>query len=426
MSLIKPWVSALRVDPSQFQLWQTQKPNNSSMTFWCLETHKVKLLDYLQWARDHFGLAVIKEAYFEEPPQLEFWHKIKSVANWSPELLPLAEWDGVVFVGCVEPPEDIQWSFPVRYLLASPKSLLGRWQQLQKGVMTSVAPAVAKAPMPPPSIPPEVSTPVLNPSLSPEMAPLSVPATETNGFDALERGLDAAAEESESPSPSTNSALVVMPEGLSLDSLSVAPLKLSEEAEPITGVTGVNTGSGYTDPLSKPISSAPSAPAPQGSVIDTHRIAPNDLASAKTVNEAVAWAFDRMRTHFHHSMVLIFEGPNLRPWRWETAWVPRSNENFKAFDLEQPSLFRIVQRTRLPYHGHVVPSEANVRFFLNWGHESLPAHVTAVPLILNGEMLGLLMSIGEASANSSETLDFCERTAMPLAQSLVKFQVKAA
>ena len=431
----KPWATPLGVDPSKYQLWASQTPENQSMTVWCLETNKIPVIDYLMWAREHYGIAVVKDPYFKMPFSQELWLKIKDVANWSPDLLPLEEWDGVVFIGCVEPPLDIRWSFPVRYVLASPKNLKHRWESLNAsphvdspmGLDFSLGDASANItpPSPRPSSE-DLSDPFarlsanldanMQSSQSPQLnlPDSSPPSTQTNtnvsngsfhSFDDLQ----------DIPEPTQNSVVTTptMPQGLNFDQM--GPVNLKDTPE-----------SPLSDSFSKPISSAPCAPAPEGSVIDTRKIAPNDLNEATTDSQAVAWAFHRLRSHFHHSMILLFSGDELVPWKWEKPWVPRSSENFKPFSLEQPSLFRIVYRTRLPYHGHVVPSEANVQFFLNWGHESLPAHVTTLPIIIEGHLLGILLSVGETSTNTPEVLDFCERIALPLGQKLVSLKRKSA
>src|SRR5262245_9726366 len=123
MRATKPWVEALKIDPQKVSAWAMEVPRHESVTFWCLEKGHLRSAEYFEWARDYYGLAQVSEEYFHQPANRDLWSKIHSVANWSPELLPIEEWDGVVFVACVEPPEGIQWSFPVQYVLATATDL---------------------------------------------------------------------------------------------------------------------------------------------------------------------------------------------------------------------------------------------------------------------------------------------------------------
>lgn len=127
----KPWVEALHISAKDFSSWAQLAPALESLTFWCIETGKIDGQNYLQWARNHFGLASLNADFFTREPDAQFWQKIQSVANWSAELAPICEWDNTVYVACVEPDTDVQWSFPVRYVLALPDDLKRYWSQLQ-------------------------------------------------------------------------------------------------------------------------------------------------------------------------------------------------------------------------------------------------------------------------------------------------------
>jgi hypothetical protein len=133
MKSIKPWVNEMGVTEAQMTQWSREAPKGKSLTYWCLENGKIPTDEYLFWARNHYGLAVLKPEFFEQSPNFDLWRNIASVANWSAEMVPLHEWDGVVFVGCVEPLDDISWSFPVRYIIADAQSLASSWQTLQTG-----------------------------------------------------------------------------------------------------------------------------------------------------------------------------------------------------------------------------------------------------------------------------------------------------
>lgn len=124
------WAKALQISKASIEEWLTVAPIEESFTFWCLFTGRLSLSAYFEWAKETYGLAYLEEGYFKEPPNHALWKQIHSVANWSPWMLPIEQWDGVVFIACVEPPTDMQWSFPVAFVLADPNLLEQRWQRL--------------------------------------------------------------------------------------------------------------------------------------------------------------------------------------------------------------------------------------------------------------------------------------------------------
>lgn len=453
MKALKAWVDALKINHVEFQSWCNEVPSSESITFWCLRKHKIQSDEYLQWAKSHFGLAALTEQYFEQTPNVEFWNQIHTVANWSPSLLPLNEWDGVVFVGCVEPPEDVQWSFPVQYILAPADGLQKLWKQLHAGAK----PAVEKTP--PEKTSREKETPA---SLFEEnelpAAPIASTPEPPASFEAMEGlNLDLNSfklEDSVEQVSSTGD----MPEGFSLSleptppptPIVMDPLKTTPTSEavsspePFDALEPVKPEElNLPDPLQTPVSSMPmdesvttsnvtslnrNVPrhdSPEDAMIDVKK-APKDLTEAKNENDVIAWGFNKLKEHYKQSMILLFDGENLRAWKWEKSWAPRTPTTFEAFQIEKPSIFRIVKRSKLPYHGHVVPSEANQEFFLSWGLADLPEHVTALPLCIQNEPIGILLCVGEEGGNTQQALSYSERVATRLTETLSRVHSEAA
>lgn len=132
MNEIKAWAQPLQVPRKTYANWREIAPEDVDFTYWCLETGKLNEEEYLDWARDHYGLASITEDFFETSPDLVLWKRVMKKGKWNEALLPVGEWEGVVFVACVEPPEGLQFGFPVRFLLASASSLSVAWESLQR------------------------------------------------------------------------------------------------------------------------------------------------------------------------------------------------------------------------------------------------------------------------------------------------------
>ena len=76
----------------------TRTQKQESFTYWCLKTGRLTSHVYFDWACEHYGLAVVDAQYFKHRPDVDLWNQIHSVANWSPWMLPLEQWDGVIFI----------------------------------------------------------------------------------------------------------------------------------------------------------------------------------------------------------------------------------------------------------------------------------------------------------------------------------------
>lgn len=454
MRAVKPWVTALQIDEGTFASWIAKVPKHVSVTFWCLDKGHLRLAEYFDWAMNHYGLPYLQAEYFGTPANRELWSKIQSVANWSPELLPLEEWDGTVFVACVEPPEDIRWSFPVQYILASPRDLKVQWERLHSEptmVNTRVslndevtspsisAPAAAPVKTAAPIPPPAIQAPVLN--LAPPSADAAATAPKVEAPEGFKLNLNLPPSAPVAPeTPRATPADSDSPEGLNLnfmgkkvlnlDAMPPAATSAPPPAAPATIdqddiVTGVvpnplmeETSSGFVLVQNQPSVTPPASD--QSGAVDSDRLAPGSLESARSETEAIAWVFQQLKQYFRHSWLFMAQNGTLKVWRWDSAAKASDPSALEPIDLNQPSLFRIVSRTAMPYHGHVVESPTNTGFFRMWGLRTTPTHVTAVPLISDGRVVAILLCSGEKPAQPDQVLRFTEKMSLAITNNLGK------
>lgn len=439
MRVVKPWVSALKIDEGAFADWTAKAPKHESVTFWCLDRGFLRASDYFPWAMEHYGLPLVNSEYFNLPGQRDLWQKIRTVANWSAELLPLEEWDGVILVGCVEPPTDIRWSFPVQYVLAQARDLKAHWERLcgdTTRVMAEEAPTLDMENEPTsPGLAP--ATAATQPLVKEIKAPPPPPIPQLDGPDGLKisfpAGTKAPPTDSAPPLPPPRSSVNESPEGLNINFIGKKALKLDPKApdglalptpnaghdqqeEPTRDIPPAmiaelkkTPGSGFTL-VSNPDLKANAA----NGVVDSDQLAPATMEAATSETQAVAWVFQQLKQNFRYSWLLAVQGDMVRVWRWDSACKPASDEALAPIDVGQPSLFRIVSRTRMPYHGHVVESQINTIFFRNWGLRQTPAHVTAVPLMSESHLTAILLAAGEKPAQPDQVLRFCEKMAAAL------------
>lgn len=429
MQTVPAWAKALQIPKASLDEWLTVAPVEESFTFWCLFSGRLPLESYFAWAVDHYGLALLQSDYFKQTPNHELWKQIQTVANWSPWMLPIEQWDGVVFIACVEPPTDMQWSFPVAFVLAEPNQLEQHWQKLishsdiaatTPAAAPSTAPAAAApsdstAATPPPvplNLAPATPPP---PPIKPEDMPLGLKENAAPQNDGSPLGLNLSDLKIEGLNPPPPTPTV---EKLDLNALdSPVPLKMPPtEKSPFGIKLDIPEAAASPTPTIAPPAPATAKAAavtpkqlpaniPAGPVNASQ--APAQLEAATTDEACLAWLFKQIRSRYSPGLVLLYNKNSLQAWKWDSGLQPKSAEARITFDT--PSLFRIAARTMRSYHGYVVENPVHQEFFQNWGFSKPPVHVTGIPIVSNGQFHGLFL----CSANEplgADALEFLEMT----------------
>lgn len=403
------WASALNVSESQLRTWKNELPKNRSLTHWCLEQGLLDPSAYFKWAKNHYGLAYLDPRFFNEAFDQKLWQQIQSVANWSQEMIPVAQWNGVAFVACAEPPAEIQWSFPVRYLLANPEDMNRFWSKLHSKETTS-EPSI---PEPPPEIsevPSGLELPVEPPAV-PDVPDGLVIDTSLTKADAE---IPVSTSEDDIP---TDPAMYA-PEGLSLNAESKPPvLKLNLDS----------TSFKLPDvPENTPTSSEAFPPPP------THKPEDTPMASAPpdadfTEITRIAGSLDFLKQDFEASMILAYRNGKLKPLIWDAQWKPVS-EPKGPINLSDPSAFRIVVRSKNPYLGHIVDTPVNRTFFNSWGMTELPEKILVQPLVdkQSSEVVGVFISLCNPSLKNQVILSAAERHSDEILRLMLSANEKAA
>ncbi len=421
MKTVRPWVKALGIPESDYQRWCSSVPTEESVTFHCLREGRIPVDGYLEWARDHYGLAILRSEFFLKPPNTALFDKLKTVSNWSREFVPVHEWDGVIFVACVEP-TDVEWSYPVRQVLATPADLEKYWNGIHANhasndaipditFETDVTNAFPPAPTIP--IPPRdelTKTPVANLSKK-EADPfealsaiIKTPVV-TNAIEGIELKIVVPDIDLNIPEGFTSSAVATksQPSEPSMEALMAELTKTASQGETSTPEVPEST---FTA-----IRPSTGVPAPEKS----SQFGVGQFESEATLNELAA--------DFEGSMVLKIENERLQPWAWDSHWV---SSKPVAIDLSGPSAFRVVYRTKMPYMGHIVDTPANTAFFTGWGFSALPEAVLVQPLFHQGNWIGMLVLKCDKNKKQSQLLMIAERVAPKFVDLMTKVQLKAA
>jgi hypothetical protein len=145
------------------------------------------------------------------------------------------------------------------------------------------------------------------------------------------------------------------------------------------------------------------------------------LDECQNYEDAASFTLSETMKTFEHAMVLLFRGGELRPWKWSSTFTPKSSD-IPAVSFEDPSVFRIAFRTCLPYHGYVVSSDENAKFFDQWLGGQLPKHITLVPMMIDGQLCGMLLGITNGEIAYKASLGVMQNHAAELARAFKRLR----
>lgn len=464
MSTQIPWVLPLNIKAADVDHWKLEIKAGENLTFWALEKGRLDWSKYQQWAMEFYQLCSIHDDYFREPAPLEFWKLIQSVANWSPSLLPLEQWDGIIFIGCVEPPPaDLHWSFPVQYVLASPTALKTQWQKYNQPVTPEIIVAAPALDMdslslqfnnPPPAAPFTLSIPSdegvqLTPAADPDDGPVEDTPQAPEGL-AFELGtikkVELAFDLEVSSGPSTPEEMINSIPTATGDANTPPPapeLNDTHTMQEVSLVINMSKLAAEETVAIQPPNTQPDMPAlpsdddvlvlnvdsttesKESPLVKSIPVA-NPIEDVKSEEDAVVWAFTELKKYFDQSMFLKFDGTEFQPVKWSEGWQPKPGAEQLPIKIDTPSLFRIVVRTQHSYHGKIMPTPAHDIFFKNWSQVGIPEIANAIAISLDGKIYALLLSVGAETSNESAALEYAEKVAGRLQQKIIQFHSNQA
>lgn len=299
---------------------------------------------YLQWAKEHYAMPLIKDEFFAKTPDpATFWHKWGQAYTWSAEVVPLTEWQDVLYVGALEPLENLPPHLKFVVVLAPWHLLEAQYQKLN---------------------------------------PASV-RTKNNDLEDLPDGFFEA---------ETSNSVRTTTEITQLSSPRKRPEDLQELEAQIKDQ------------------------------VDKHTFKNVTTAAQMTPLAKIAVEYlDRMYKNFDHSALLEPRADGVRVTAWDSKWSPLKKVNEVTISLHPPSIFRIVSRSKQPFHGQIVMNETNAEFFsLFMNDPSKAKYVTMIPII------GPSLQVEAMLLGYSERDPFESRDSLMLAQKIAqKIGVKA-
>lgn len=452
------WAKALHISKDQLQQWESVKPPEIPLSYWCLKEALIPVQSFMTWAQEKHQLPCLNHSFLKEESHLRStWKQFKDVGIWNEWLVPVGYWENILFIGCVEPPPELQLSFPVQYVLLSYQDIESLWQFYQKPQDSSSVEISSPAPRDDSSDPFSALEQELTATLSADKPKTS--KEENSEITVLPELPEENFLTQDSPdleSFDQTSSEVVMPEGLDISLSAITTTKsqtATQEAssEPALEVDGPAGFDFEKDPFSEKENTPPPIPSeshlelevyPDTGPIDLEKLeltqqqeeentsSPPPLGSNENAtndnsiniqNDVIGGIFTELQNHFTHSLFLRLQQNKLVPEIWSLNWKPKNKEHVP---LKEPSLFRIVTQSKHPFHGKPHPSPVNDQFFQNWeggfGDKGYPEHITAVPVIYNEELLGVLCLAGPKECNNLNHLSLAEAAAKNLSQHLLQ------
>ncbi len=121
---------------------------------------------------------------------------------------------------------------------------------------------------------------------------------------------------------------------------------------------------------------------------------------------------DGLKSSYDRAMLLSFKDESFTPFLWTQGF---SKDGVVGhYSCAEPSPFKLVEQTQLPYHGYVMENPTTKQFFADWKEDSNPENLTLVPLVESHTLFGMILCSGPSSTYTRAHLTQVERAAMEL------------
>ena len=435
-----PWAEALNISEKHFSAWK-EKNTGKNFLYWALTQKILERKKYFNWATDFYNMPIVENVFFEQNlMSYNQWDKVKNLYKWNAEIAPIFVWGDVIFVGCLKKPEDLKsWTFNHRLVLVTDLALRMHWKHVQdcknitekqstQKINTSHA-LKNKSSLPEPDedrfSPSEDATPERNSQT--ESQPfymkdftIDLPPEENDPTHKAKYAQMNKAEDKEDAPTKTKvfldhiTAIIKNPlmkkesnqkEEIILNSKVFVEKKVVQTMEVVTNPSvekkatqTMEAAPSVEKKVVQTMEAAPSmkaAPFVEKKVVQFIKPAPS-VAKEEKEDEVTLTnltdtyfsiksknSYDKLfnQTTSNFSATLILENKNniLFPVDWSGYISANFDAKKQVANLNDFSIFKIVGKGH-HYHGFVVDTEGNKKFFNNIGWDKYPKHVTAIPI----------------------------------------------
>lgn len=488
MDIASIWAKALNIDSSKLEELKASTPADISLIHHCLLTGIVESSVYFDWAMEFYQLAKIDDLFFDSEVAKQFASEWTQRHSFSKNVVPVAEFDGTVFVACSDPSHIGTYPFIVKPLLANPIKIAELWsntvqEHAKAEVIANSNPAIESQKLEAVPAPPQVEPPInATADILPEDTPAQIPDSMPEGLDLSDMGpsaeenhsdpfasmMDDVSDEwkpTEDSLPQTDSSILEptqfsvvadAPQGLSYDveesqteeplleqtqMKSSMPEAMVDHTFPDAPVEAtmihsetqlddkhlVNTDEEQPPQPLAPVESPDNVTSINQEILDggIHVAAPGYLDEADNLEEQLSWYCKELQQKYKSVMFLTFHNDHYQAWKWDNTWKTRPGADAKI-QLRDASLFKITNKTNIPYHGKIAHNPIHDKFFNDFIASIEPEIVTTLPITNVAGVWGLILCVGDSSANNIETLKFAENLGKNFAEGLKSGILKVA
>lgn len=355
-----PWMKPFPLSEEAKKDWEKSKTSKSLLSYG-LKHKLIPRKRYFQWAMEHYQIPFLKTEFFQNQAILSQnkWEKVKDLEEWSSEVVPVCLWEGIVYIGCIEPKRK-KLPFPHRFVLATDLSLKMHWRTLLEGMeitQTFSKGRVQAQGSAKPSLPEEPE----------EEAPS--PMFHEGSYEG---------ERATILNQKTNQA-------------GATPLKKEEKVVVMEDYKARTTSTSKKSSNSQTLS------------LNTNTTGIYAVKRDKRYEKL----WETIKKHFSGMVIFNREGNKLIPLEC-LGRIALKDKDFKV-SLEDNSLFSIIKKN-LPYHGPIIEAETNrnKEILKNMGWETLPQHASAISLTTEEGKNQVFFGVGIRQINMSEIDEITE------------------
>ena len=430
MDLIKnyPWTKTLKVSTDDFKKWES---NNSqeSFVFWSLKNKVINKEQYFNWAVEQYQIPFLQDLFFEQHLMTKTqWKKIKDLSEWTQEMMPVAVWNDIIFIGCVDPvKQENQFNFNHRFVLTSNRALQITWKftkELSKAIKKDAQTQNQTNPL--------IHQPSIQSKLDQDLKVLASSdkkdtqtQNQTNPLihqpsiqSKLDQDLKVLASSDKKDAQTQNQLKDVKALNFFPENEEIKDIDLENNTFP--GRHHEKDNNIIMGKFQKKISE---------NVQNTSANSDEQVASTATgirvqldQNYEILW--EQTKAFFCTSMILTVQDDKIYPLIWSGRMQVNETDEELA-DLKSYSLFKVIQRGH-SYHGFVVETEANRKFFNKIGWKQYPKHITAIPIKNEKQELESIFSGLSVVPLSKDKISSIEKIISNFTQSNNKKLLKSA
>ena len=238
MSKVYAWATAFNIPPSELQYWQTQIISGETLLQYALRNNRINEQIYIQWAKNYYGYAALKESFFQKPIDPTLWEQFGALPIWSSRLMPIKFWDNCLYIAGIEKPDEeleqrIRMFLPnssFQFIIAPYSGLSSWWSILER---FRPAARATSAPASIPSAAPSMPTPPVMPQ---------VPNMENHSSTVLQNASQPVLQKQNTDDPlnpnlSSNENSQIDPQNISFSINTVSNISSEKESMPSTTST---------------------------------------------------------------------------------------------------------------------------------------------------------------------------------------------